>query len=266
MPHIELNDCRLHYRLDGDTSQPVLIFSNSLGTNLHIWDRVLPALIGHFRILRYDTRGHGESSAPEGAYTIEILGQDVLSLLDALAIDRCRFCGVSLGGLTGIWLGIHARERVDRLILSNTAARIGTIDGWNDRICRVKAVGIDAVADEIIARWLTPSFRQGYPERTEELRADLAACSREGYAGCCAALRDTDLTSQLHLIRGPALVVAGTFDPAVPTSQSRVLHEQIRRAKYLELPSAHLSPVEKPQEFVNAAMNFLASQEQEHHG
>jgi 3-oxoadipate enol-lactonase/4-carboxymuconolactone decarboxylase len=185
----------------------------------------------------------------------------VLSLLDALGIARCHFCGVSLGGLTGMWLAMHAPKRIETLILSNTAVRIGTADGWNDRICRVDEAGIEAVAEGSIERWLTPRFRQENPECAAELRAALVACSAQGYAGCCAAIRDTDLTSQLHLIRAPVLVVAGAFDPAVPTSQSRILHERIQGAAYLELPTAHLSPVERPLEFVGAVLAFLCSQE-----
>jgi len=266
MACIELEDVRLHYQIDGKNDRPFLVFSNAVGTNLHLWDSVLAPMAAHYRIVRYDTRGHGGSSAPVGDYTLDLLGRDVLSLLDALKIERCHFCGVSIGGMIGMWLGIHAPERIAMLILSNTAARIGTIDRWNNRIGRVRNLGIDAMADETLARWLTVSLREEHSDLKRELRAALIACSADGYAGCCAVLRDTDLTSELHLIRAPALVVAGTFDPAVPTSQSRILHDRIRCAKYLELPTAHLSPVEQPQKFADATLDFLASLEQEHHG
>jgi len=261
MPHAELNGLQVHYQLDGDSGAPVLVLSNSLGTNLHMWNRVVPAVAEHFRVLRYDTRGHGESSVPPGPYTLDQLGRDVVSLLDVLGIERCHFCGVSLGGMTGMWLGIHTPERVEKLILSNTAAQIGTTESWNDRIRRVRESGMDALADEIIARWFTPGFRQEHPGEARAMRDVLAACSAEGYAGCCAAIRDADLLPELSLIGSSALVVAGTFDPAIPVSESRILHEKLDGAMYLELPTAHLSPIERPREFSSAALAFLVSRE-----
>jgi len=260
MAHAELNGLRIHYQFDG-TSGPVLVLSNSLGADLHMWDRVVPALAEHFRILRYDTRGHGESSAPSGPYTMDDLSQDVVSLLDLLEIERCHFCGVSLGGMTGMWLGIHAPERIEKLILSNTAVHIGTAEGWNDRILHVRESGVAALADEIIARWFTPSFLQDQSDETRAMRATLAACPAEGYAGCCAAIRDMDFSAELSWISVPTLVVAGTFDPVIPANESRVLHEKIDGSIYLELPTAHLSPVERPQEFISAALSFLRSHE-----
>jgi 3-oxoadipate enol-lactonase / 4-carboxymuconolactone decarboxylase len=261
MPHADLGDLRIHYSLDGAADGPVLVLSNSLGADLHMWDRALPALAGHFRILRYDTRGHGQSTAPAGPYKIDDLGEDLISLLDALEIESCHFCGVSLGGMTGMWLAIHAPQRIEKLILSNTAVRIGTAEGWNDRIRRVNESGVDALADEIIARWFTPSFLTEHQDESRAIRSVLAACPAEGYAGCCAAIRDADLLAELPRISAPTLVITGTFDPVIPVCESRVLHDKIGGTIYLELPSAHLSPVERPQEFNGATLAFLSSGE-----
>jgi 3-oxoadipate enol-lactonase len=259
MPHIELGEVRIHYRLDGKAGMPTLALSNSLGTTFHMWDKVLPVLTEHYRVLCYDTRGHGESSVPQGPYTLPQLANDLLALIDALQIECCHFCGVSLGGMTGIWLGIHHTNRVEKLILSNTAARIGATESWNDRIRGVQEHGVAAIAGSIIERWFTPAFRTEHPEEMKEVREMLSACSTEGYAGCCAAIRDMDMSADLARIGTPTLVVAGALDPVIPADACRLLHEKIRNAVYVELNSAHLSPIERATEFADAALRFLES-------
>jgi 3-oxoadipate enol-lactonase len=180
MPDADLDQVRIHYQFDGPETAPVVVLSNSLGCGLRMWDRVMPAFTQQYRVLRYDTRGQGASSVPQGPYTLELLAHDVLSLLSVLGIEHCFFCGLSLGGMTGIWLGIHAQDRVRKLVLANTAARIGTVSGWNDRIRQVEQQGVEAVADNIIERWFSPAFHQSSPEEVQATRAMLAVAQPYG--------------------------------------------------------------------------------------
>jgi 3-oxoadipate enol-lactonase len=257
MPYADLDDVRLHYEFDGPADRPVLALSNSLGTNLHMWDGLIPSLIGEYRVLRYDMRGHGESSVPNGPYMIAQLGEDFLFLADTLGIRRLFFCGLSVGGMIGIWLGIHAPQRLQKLVLANTAARIGTVDGWNDRIARVQSGGIASVADGIIERWFTPAFRLAFPSGVETTRSMLLASPPAGYVATCAAIRDMDMTPQLHLIHTPSLILAGAQDAATPPSGSRLLVEGITNSQYIELPTAHMSSIERTDDFSKAVLSFL---------
>ena len=188
MPFHETDDgCRLAYEVGGLPDAPALVLSNSLGTSRAMWDAQMDRLADRFRVLRYDTRGHGESDAPDAAYNIDRLGRDALSLMDAAGITRADVCGVSLGGMTALWLGEHAPGRVNRLVLANTGARIGSNDMWNERIRGVTTEGLEALADSVMARWFTAGFRAAEPEIVERLRKGLCRTPVEGYAGCCAA-------------------------------------------------------------------------------
>jgi 3-oxoadipate enol-lactonase len=261
MPYADVAGARLHYRFDGPADRPVLVLSHSLGTDMTMWDDVLPAFIRQYRVLRHDMRGHGKSSVPPGPYTMADLGGDVLALLDVLSLQRCYFCGLSIGGMIGMWLGVHAPERVDKIILANTAARIGTDEIWNQRIERVLTAGMESIADETLQRWFTPQFREAMTARVEAMRKTLTAMSAEGYANCCAAIRDMDLTDGLRLIETPSLVVAGALDPVTTPSAGRFLAQNMQRASYVELQAAHISAVEQAGEFSRAALGFLDRQE-----
>jgi 3-oxoadipate enol-lactonase len=257
MPFIDAGELKTHYALTGG-SEPVLVLSNSLGTDFSLWDPQMAELQRHFRILHYDTRGHGKSSATPGEYTIEQLGRDLLGLLDSLSLDRAHFCGLSLGGMIGIWLGIHAPARLNRLVLSNTAARIGTKEGWNARIAMVRKDGMKSVAATVIERWFTPGFRASSPEKVAQAQQMLEQTPPEGYAACCAAIRDMDQRKSVGQIRVPTLVIYGGSDSVIPIPDAHFLTEQIRGAKELELPAAHLSNVEQPDAFTHAVSNFLS--------
>jgi len=185
MPAIRLADGDLNYLLEGPAGAPVLVLSNSLGTDLHMWDAQIAAFTQHFQVLRYDTRGHGASLVSEGPYSIEQNGRDVLALLDALGIAKAHFCGLSMGGLIGQWLGINAPERIERLVLCNTAAKIGTPEVWNPRIETVLAEGEQAMRglrDASIARWFTADFAEANPDKVEPIVGMLAQTSPERYA------------------------------------------------------------------------------------
>ena len=257
MAYADVLGVRLHYELEGGERDAVLVFSHSIGADLSMWNRVLPLLGGRYRTLRYDTRGHGESGVADGPCSLADLGGDVLRLMDLLGIERCIFCGLSLGGMTGIWLGIHAPHRVERLILANTAARIGTNEMWNQRIRAVEQGGVAAIADTVMERWFTPEFRRDSPEIVDPIRSALAATPGRGYIHCAAAIRDADLTADLHRIETPSLVVASTHDPATTPQQGRMLAKGIRGAEYVELKTYHLSAVEDPCVFSAAMLEYL---------
>lgn len=257
MPFLEVGQLWTHYALTGD-KQPVLVLSNSLGTDFSMWDLQMPELQRHFRILRYDTRGHGQSSATPGDYTIEQLGRDVLGLLDSLHLDRVHFCGLSMGGVIGMWLGIHVPSRLDRLVLSNTAARIGTNEMWNSRIATVRKDGMKVVAAAVVERWFTPGFRASSPEKVAPAQRMLENSPPAGYTGCCAALRDIDQRDLVAGIKCPTLVIYGESDPVTTASDAHFLTERIRGAAEVELAAAHLSNVEQADAFTAAVSDFLS--------
>ncbi|MFT0476710.1 3-oxoadipate enol-lactonase [Pseudomonas antarctica] len=260
MAFVQLAEGELRYQLDGPLDAPVLVLSNSLGTDLHMWDIQMPAFTAHFRVLRFDTRGHGQSLVTEGPYSIEQLGRDVIALLDALDIQRAHFCGLSMGGLIGQWLGIHAGDRVQRLVVCNTAAKIGTLEVWNPRIETVLRDGpaaMVALRDASIARWFTADFAAANPHQTKQITDMLAATSPEGYAANCAAVRDADFRQQLALIKVPTLVIAGTEDAVTPPAGGRFIQNHVRGAEYAEFYAAHLSNVQAGAEFSDRVLAFL---------
>ena len=265
MPFIELNGGRIHYHIDGPgeafPDAPVLVLSHSLGTNLSMWDHQAAPLARRFRVLRYDTSGHGASSAPPGPYSIEQLGGDAVRLLDELKIDRAHFCGLSVGGMIGMWLGAAAPERLNKLVLANTAPRIGTAEAWNARIAIVREKGLEPVAASVVERWFSPAFKAQNPGAVETARAMLLQSSRVGYTGCCAALRDTDLSETIRQVRAKTLVIAGSHDPATTPADGHFIAGQLEGARYVELNAAHLSNIEAAQEFTEAVLEFLAEPE-----
>jgi len=258
MPFADTQTTRLHYRLDGPESGPVLILSGSLGTDLAMWDDQFDALSYPWRLLRYDMRGHGQSAVPPGPYTIEMLGRDVLALMDALKIETAAFCGLSIGGMIGQWLGANAGDRIERLILCSTAAHLPPPAAWNGRIETVRAQGMRAVAEAVLARWFTPGFAESAPEVVERIRAMLLATPVEGYAACCAAVRDMDMRESLKDIALPSLLVAGDADPATPPEMSRFVADRIAGARMVELPAAHLCNIEAVEDFNREVRGFLA--------
>jgi len=257
MPFAQLTDVRLRYELEGPETAPVVVFSNSLGTNHRMWDPQIAAFTKHFRVLRYDTRGHGESSVTPGPYSNEQLSKDVTGLLAALQLDCVYFCGLSMGGMAGMFLGAHAPERLHKIVLSNTAARIGTEDTWNARIAAVRNGGMKAVAAAVLERWLTPGYRTAHPAESNAVLEMLERANPEGYAACCASVRDTDERQSLGDVKVPALIVAGRHDPAIPLADAKYLAEHIPLAHYVELNAAHLSNLEGKEEFNQLVLRFL---------
>ena len=248
----------ISYSIDGSADAPALVLSNSIGTTRDLWARQAPALTSAFRVIRYDTRGHGESAVPPGDYTVEQLGRDVLAILDQEGIAAAHVCGLSLGGITAMWLGVNAPHRVSSLILANTGARLREADFWNERIALVHAKGMGALADRAVATWFSEEFRQRDPDTVHDFKAMLQDCAPTGYAGCCAALRDADLRPAIAAIRRPTLVIGGTVDTATPLTLAEFVRDQIPGTQLVTLEAAHLSNVEQAAAFTDALMEFLA--------
>ena len=259
MVFAELRGVRIRYELTGDPGLPVLVMSHSLGADLTMWEPQLAAFAPHVRVLCYDTRGHGGSSIPDGQYTVADLGSDVLRLLDLLGILKASFCGLSMGGVVGQWLGIHAQDRIERLVLADTAAKIGTKEGWNSRIETVLRDGLGPVIPGTLERWFTAPFRAAEPETIACTAAVLGTTSAKGYAGCCAAIRDADFRSNIAQIGAPTLVITGSDDPVTPPADGRSMADSITGSKYMELAAAHLSNVEAAGAFNEALLAFLVA-------
>lgn len=259
MPFADLSDVCIHYSLTGPESGPVLVLSNSLGATFSMWDPQLPAFNSSFRLLRYDTRGHGQSSIAPGPYSIELLANDVLHLLDALHIGRFHFCGLSMGGQIGQWLGIHAPQRLDKLVLSNTGAKIGSTESWNTRIASVLARGMTDVSAAVVSRWFTPSFSTAQPDVVAGARKMLESANPLGYSACCAAVRDFDARGSLGSISIPTLVIAGDRDLSTPPADGKFIAGQVPGAYFVELSAAHLSNIEAANRFTTEVVNFLSA-------
>jgi 3-oxoadipate enol-lactonase len=260
MPKISTRDgTRIHYRIDGREGGPPLLFSNSLGTNFSMWDAQAEEAAGlGFRVVRYDQRGHGGSDAPVGAYTIAQLGEDALDLLDALQIECVTYCGLSMGGMTGIWLAMHHPRRIARAAFCNTAVWLPPRDLWEQRIASVTTGGMQAVVGGVVERWFTADFRATQSAEIERVRAMILATDPVGYAGCSAAIRDMDLRDRLGLIEAPVLVLIGEHDPATPPERGQYIVDRIPGAQKAVLPTAHLSNIEAPGEFNRIVLGFLA--------
>lgn len=242
----------LAHRFDGPEDAPVLVLPGSLGTTRELWEPQLAELTRAFRVLRYEHRGHGESPAPRGAYTMEELARDALALLDDLGLERVSWCGVSLGGMVGMWLGASSPERLTSLVLGCTSARLPAPDAYAERAVLVREQGIEPVADAVVSVWFTPAAPVELRARFREI---LVSTPRDGYAGCCDALARWDFRDELPRVSVPTLVVAGSGDEATPKGDTDLLAERIAGARLVELEgAAHLANLERPQAFADAVL------------
>jgi 3-oxoadipate enol-lactonase len=252
----------LNHRINGPHGARVVVLSNSLGSSMEMWAPQIPALSVRFRVLRYDQRGHGDSPVPPGPYDVPDLGQDVLDLLDRNEIEHAHFVGLSMGGMTGMWLAANAPERIDRLALLCTTSHFGTPQTWIDRAATVRAEGTEAVADAGVERWFTEGFRESQPAVVARMRAMIAAQPDEGYARCCGALERLDLRDQLERIQAPTLVLAGAQDPSTPPDpHAKLIAERIPGARLEVLdPGAHLLNVERAPDVTDLILDHLESE------
>lgn len=261
MPIAHVNGAHLHYAIEGQSNAPALILSNSLATHFSMWDAQMPELRKHFRVLRYDTRGHGQSEVTPGPYSFEQLARDVLALADEADMSTFSFCGLSMGGVTGMWLGIHAGKRLHKLALCNTGAKIGNPETWNARIAAVRKGGTKSVAAATMERWFTPPFREREPQAVERIQHMVENSSVEGFIACCEALREADFREGIAAIHTPTLVISGTHDTGTTPADARFIAKQISGARYVELEAAHLSNIEQAERFTQEVATFFRTHE-----
>jgi 3-oxoadipate enol-lactonase len=260
VPFLTANNTRIFYRLEGRTDAPVLILSHSLGCDHGMWLPQMPGLLQHFQILRYDTRGHGASDVPAGDYTLDQLGRDVLALADALEFSNFAFCGLSMGSAVGEWLALNAPQRLTRLVLANSSPRFDPAN-LETRRQTVLASGTSVIAGAVMQRFFSPETLARNDAYAAGIRSVLLGTSAQGYAGCCAALRDADFSQSLGKIRTRTLIIVGDRDQSTPwTGHGELLARGIEGAKVVHLPTAHLSNLEEPEAFTKALDEFLRGQ------
>ncbi len=245
--------------VEGRRNAPILMFANSLGTTLDMWAGQAQALGEHFATLRYDTRGHGGSVATPGPYRIADLADDAIAIMDVLELPQINFCGLSMGGMIGLWLGMNAPSRIRRLVVANSAAQIPPAQLWNDRIAMVRDNGMAAIADAVSQRWFTANFIYRQPDTVNVIKRMIVDTPVEGYAACCAAVRDFDVREGMGKIAVPVLVIAGDADPATPPQMTQEIANAIAGSRFESLPAAHLSNIECPVAFNRLLTDFLKS-------
>lgn len=258
MPMMPMSDgTALHYRLDSEAAHPVLMLSNSLGATLDMWEPQIAELIKHFRVLRYDNRGHGASDVPPGPYSMDRIGRDAQELIEALKLAPVAFCGLSLGGMVGIWLGANAPAYVSRAVLASTSTHTGQPEIWNQRIALIEAEGMHAAAGSIVQRWLTPEYIERHPAPTAKVLAMIAGIPPKGYTAMAAAVRDMDQRASLPAVAMPVLVIAGARDAAASPAMAEAIAGAMPNARLAILDAAHLSNTELPDEFTKLVLAFL---------
>jgi 3-oxoadipate enol-lactonase len=258
MKYVEANGIRIRYQVEG--SGPWVTLSHSLTTDLSMWDELAVSLAPTFTVLRYDTRGHGGTSAPDGAYSLEQLTADVLGLLDALKIEHTHFVGLSMGGMIAQHLALQAPQRLHRMVIASSTSRIpaATSAIWDERIAQARSQGTAALAEATLTRWFTPPFRSARPDLMARIAAMIAATPVAGYVGCAEAIRRLDITDRLPAITKPTLVVVGADDPGTPPAASEVIAAGIPGARLEIIPSAsHLCCIEQPELFNRLVRDFL---------
>jgi 3-oxoadipate enol-lactonase len=257
--------CELSYEASGPATAPVLVLAGSLGTDRSMWDPQVAPLASRFRVVRYDLRGHGESPVPPAPYSVADLGEDLLALLDRLEIERASLCGLSIGGMTSMWVAARAPERVERMVLCSTTAWFGSAASaaYAERAAIVRERGLEELADSVVARWFTAKFREAERDVVARMRRILVATPPEGYAGCCEAIAAMDLRPELSSISVPTLVVAAEDDPATPPQHGRAVADGIAGAAFTVVPSAaHLASIERAELVTTLLLRFLHPEEE----
>jgi 3-oxoadipate enol-lactonase len=259
MPKIDADGCPINVEVSGPDNAPALMLSNSLGTNLHMWDDQVPAWSQHFRVVRYDRRGHGQSGSPPGPYSMERFGRDVIAVLDALKIEKTHWCGLSMGGMVGQWLGANAPGRIGKLILSNTQYNYSDKSGWTDRIRAVREKGLAPLVGPNMERWFTKGFRDANPQAMARMTEMFLGSNPDGYVACCEAIRDMNFTASNPTITAPTLVIVGTHDPATPPIAGEQIAKAIPGAKLAAIDASHISNIEQPAVYTKTVLDFLRS-------
>jgi len=257
---ITANGIRMNYEISGKEGAPIVVLSHSLGSSLLMWGPQMEVLRTHFQVLRFDTRGHGGTESPPGAYTLEMLGEDVIALLDALKIPRVHFVGLSLGGMIGQYLGLNHPDRLRSLVLCSTAAALPpeAQPVWDERIEAARSKGMPALVEATLERWFTPAYLRKAPPMLGIIRRQFLATSPQGFIGCCEAIRRLNYLDRLPQIDTPTFILVGEEDPGTPVSASQAIHQKIPGSKLVILPAArHFANVEKADGFNSALMTFF---------
>jgi len=257
MPTIQSDGCPINVVIEGPQDAPVLMLSNSLGTTHAMWEPQLDAFRQHFRLVRFDRRGHGGSGVPKGPYTMEGLARDALAVLDGLGLKKVNWCGLSMGGMEGMWLGANAPERFERMVLCNTSAHFPDRKIWDDRLRFARQNGLPAMVGANMERWFTKGFRERDPKTIAWITEMFLTTPLEGYVGCGEAVRDMDHRAILPNINVPTLVIAGRHDPATTLQAGEYLRDHIPGVAFTVLEAAHMSNVEQPAAFSHAVLEFL---------
>ena len=257
MPKVQIENLVFNVRIDGPETAPVLLLSNSLSSDISMWDDQIPVLTQYFRVIRYDQRGHGETAASPGPYSIEQLGHDALGVLNVLGISCADFCGLSMGGMVGMWLLTNAPSRIGRAVLANTSAHMGPKELWDARINLAREEGMEATVEPTVNRWFSSIFHEKSPATIERMRNMIRRTSVPGYIGCCQAIRDMDQRKTICAIRNPTLVVIGANDPATTPEAGLAIHAAIPNSALSYLDAAHISNVEQPATFIRVVEYFL---------
>lgn len=259
MPSVSSSGASISYDVHGPAGAPALLFLNSIGSTRALWDRQRHVFGHAYRVIQYDARGHGQSSVPPGPYTVADLGRDALAIVDAESLATAHVCGLSLGGITALWIAVHAPARVRSLVMANSGARIGSVEFWDARMALVRERGMAAVADIAIPNWFTEGFRAREPETVQRFRDDIESTAPDGYLDCCAAMREEDLRDSLPSVRCPVLAIAGAVDRSTPPELLQFVHQRLPRSRLVTLDAAHISNVEQEAAFNAALSTFLAT-------
>jgi 3-oxoadipate enol-lactonase len=262
MTEITIGGETFNVLVEGSENKPVLMLSNPIATNFHVWDPQVPAFLDHFRIVRYDSRGHGATLANHGPYSIERLGRDALAIMDALGIEKAHWLGLSMGSMVGLWLLVHdARERIGRAALAGAAAQIPGPDLWNSRIQSARETGMEGVAAAAAERWFTKHFREREPDKVERVMAMVRATPLHGYVAACGAIRDMDMREAIRSITNKVLVIVGRHDPSTPPGMGALVASSIEGARLVTLEASHFSNIEDEENFTKAVVDFMAAPE-----
>jgi 3-oxoadipate enol-lactonase len=258
MPMIDSNGCRINVKVEGAENAPVLMLCNSLGTDMSMWDDQVPEFVKHFRLVRYDRHGHGGSDAPKGPYNMEMLSRDALAVLEGLGIrQKINWCGLSMGGMVGQWLGANAPDRIAKMVLCNTHFYFPDKELWNGRLKMARDTGLTGIVDATMERWFTRDFRENNPQPMARMRKMFVVTPLEGYIGCGEAVRDMDHRELLDRIKVPTHVIAGNHDGATPLEANEHIRSRIPGATITVLEAAHISNVAQPQAFTRAVLDYL---------
>jgi len=259
MPMLTRGDYEIHYKLEGPDGAPLLVLSNSLGAELGMWDAQTVEFSKRYRVLRYDNRGHGQSTAPKAPYAIDDVAGDAAALIEHVGPGAAHFCGLSLGGMVGMWLATHKPLMIRKLVLCNTSALMGPKENWDTRIDAVRKGGMVSVVKPVMERWFTEGFRARAADVVKRVEQNFLKVGLEGYTGCCAAIRDMDQRQTISAIQAVTMVVAGTYDPSTPPAMGQEIARAIKGSRYMELPTAHLSNIEAAETFNSGVGYFLSA-------